>query len=59
MDTLENLAIAEPLCAKILALNAINKIDPEREEKYKVLGLTIPPASELCFWIGEGGYVMC
>jgi GNAT superfamily N-acetyltransferase len=45
MDTVENLAISEPLCAKTLALNAINKDDPEREEKYKALGLTIPPAS--------------
>ena len=45
MDTVENLAISEPLCAKTLALNAINKDDPDREEKYKALGLTIPPAS--------------
>jgi GNAT superfamily N-acetyltransferase len=52
MDTVENLAISEPLCAKTLALNAINKDDPEREENYKALGLAIPPAS--CFWIEEG-----
>lgn len=45
MDTVENLAISEPLCAKSLGLNAINKNDPGREEKYKALGLTIPPAS--------------
>jgi GNAT superfamily N-acetyltransferase len=45
MDTIENLAISEPLCAKTLGLNAISKDDPEREEKYKALGLTIPPAS--------------
>ena len=45
MDTVESLAISEPLCAKTLALNAINKDDPDREEKYKALGLTIPPAS--------------
>jgi len=45
MDTIENLAISEPLCAKILVLNAINKEDPDMEEKYKALGLTIPPAS--------------
>jgi GNAT superfamily N-acetyltransferase len=45
MDTIENLAISEPLCAKTLALNAINKDDPGREEKYKALGLTIPLAS--------------
>ncbi|KAI9740026.1 MAG: hypothetical protein M1818_004777 [Claussenomyces sp. TS43310] len=45
MDTVENLAISEPLCAKTLAMNAINKDDPDREEKYKALGLTIPPAS--------------
>jgi GNAT superfamily N-acetyltransferase len=43
MDTVEDLAILEPLCAKTLALNTINKDDPEREEKYKALGLTIPP----------------
>lgn len=45
MDTVENLAISEPLYAKILGMNAINKIDPEREEKYKALGMTIPPVS--------------
>jgi GNAT superfamily N-acetyltransferase len=45
MDTVENIAISEPLCAKTLAMNAINKDDPEREEKYKALGLTIPLAS--------------
>ena len=45
MDTIENLAISEPLCAKTLGLNAINKDDPGREEKYEALGLTIPPAS--------------
>lgn len=44
MDFVESLAISEPLCAKILGLNAISKDDPEREEKYKALGLTIPPA---------------
>lgn len=54
MDTIENLAISEPLNAKSLALNAINKDDPNRVEKYKALGLQIPPASnstlkkELC-----------
>jgi GNAT superfamily N-acetyltransferase len=52
MDTVEQLAISEPLCAKILGLNAINKDDPGREEKYRALGITIPPAS--CFWIEEG-----
>ena len=45
LDTIENLAISEPLCAKTLAMNAINKDDPEREEKYKALGLIIPQAS--------------
>jgi GNAT superfamily N-acetyltransferase len=45
MDTVENLAISEPLCAKTLGLNAINKDDSDMEEKYRALGLTIPPAS--------------
>lgn len=45
MDTVENLAISEPLCAKTLGMNAINKFDPEMEEKYKALGLVIPPVS--------------
>ena len=45
MDMIENLAISEPLCARTLALNAINKDDPESEEKYRALGVTIPPAS--------------
>ncbi|KAK6613075.1 hypothetical protein H4I95_01419 [Botrytis cinerea] len=39
MDTIENIAISEPLCAKTLGLNAINKVDPGREEKYKALNL--------------------
>jgi hypothetical protein len=43
LDTIESTATSKPLCAKVLALNAINKVDPEREEKYKALGLTIPP----------------
>ena len=43
MDTVESLATSEPLCAKVLAMNAINKDDPGREEKYKALGLSIPP----------------
>lgn len=43
MDTIENVAVSEPLCAKVLGLNAINKVDPDREEKYKALGLIIPP----------------
>ncbi|KIN07176.1 hypothetical protein OIDMADRAFT_16018 [Oidiodendron maius Zn] len=55
MDTVENLAISEPLCAKTLALNAINKDDPEREEKYKALGLTIPPFSNQ-EWYSRRGY---
>ena len=46
MDTIENLATSEPLCAKTLGLNAINKDDPERDEKYTALGLIIPPASD-------------
>lgn len=45
MDTIENLAISAPLFAKTLALDAISKVDPEREEKYKALGLTIPLVS--------------
>ncbi|TVY44296.1 hypothetical protein LSUB1_G001334 [Lachnellula subtilissima] len=46
MDTVENLATSEPLCAKILALNAITTDDPETVEKYKALGLEIPKASD-------------
>lgn len=42
MDTIEDLAISEPLCAKTLALNAISKDDPERQEKYAALGLVVP-----------------
>jgi hypothetical protein len=45
MDTVESLAISEPLCAKVLGLNAINKDDPEREEKHKALGIVMPRAS--------------
>ncbi|KAI9648542.1 hypothetical protein NHQ30_003178 [Ciborinia camelliae] len=46
MDTVENLAISEPLYAKTLGMNAINKVDPVREEKYKALDLVIPPVSK-------------
>ena len=45
MDTVESIAISEPLNAKILGLNAINKVDEDREEKYKALGLVIPEVS--------------
>jgi len=55
MDTVENIAISEPLCAKSLGLNAINKNDPGREEKYKALGLTIPPFSNQ-EWYERRGY---
>lgn len=47
MDTLESIASNEPLNAKVLGLNAINKVDEDREEKYKALGLVIPPVSLL------------
>ncbi|ESZ98758.1 hypothetical protein SBOR_0864 [Sclerotinia borealis F-4128] len=55
MDTVENLAISNPLYAKTLGLNAINKVDPEREEKYKVLDLVIPPFSNQ-EWYERRGY---
>ena len=47
MDTVEGMAISEPLNARVLALNAICKVDGEREEKYGALGLVIPPVSIL------------
>ncbi|CZR55211.1 uncharacterized protein PAC_05098 [Phialocephala subalpina] len=55
MNTIENIAISEPLCAKVLALNAINKVDNEREEKYKALGLVIPEFSNQ-EWYERRGY---
>jgi GNAT superfamily N-acetyltransferase len=45
MDTVENMAISEPLNARVLGLNAICAEDGEREEKYAALGLPIPPVS--------------
>lgn len=54
MDTVENLAISKPLYAKALGMNAINKFDPEREEKYKALDLIIPPVSD--FVLGCNGH---
>lgn len=45
LDTIESIATSEPLNAKTLAMNAINKHDPKREEKYEALGLPIPPVS--------------
>jgi hypothetical protein len=47
MDAVEGMAISEPLNARVLALNAICKVDGEREEKYGALGLVIPPVSIL------------
>ncbi|KAF5868602.1 uncharacterized protein Bfra_012249 [Botrytis fragariae] len=55
IDTIENIAISEPLCAKTLGMNAINKVDPEREEKYKALDLVIPPFSNQD-WYERRGY---
>ncbi|KUJ14699.1 uncharacterized protein LY89DRAFT_720181 [Mollisia scopiformis] len=55
MDTVENIAISPPLNAKVLGLNAINKVEPGREEKYKALGLTIPPFSNQ-EWYERRGY---
>ncbi|KAJ8066630.1 hypothetical protein OCU04_005678 [Sclerotinia nivalis] len=55
MDTVENLAICEPLCASTLGLNTIDKVDPGREEKYKALGLVIPPFSNQ-EWYERRGY---
>lgn len=49
MDMVENLAISAPLFAKTLALNAICKIDPEREEKYRALGIVLPLVSNSLF----------
>ena len=54
MDTAERIATSEPLNARILGLNAINKVDPDCEEKYKALNLPIPPVrSNLLFprWV--------
>jgi hypothetical protein len=47
LDTIENIATSEPLNARTLAMNAINKHDPGREEKYEALGLPIPPVSRV------------
>jgi len=57
MDAVEGMAISEPLDARVLALNAICKVDGEREEKYGALGLVIPPVSILreTGMRGEGG----
>ncbi|RAL67887.1 hypothetical protein DID88_008612 [Monilinia fructigena] len=55
MDTVENLAISKPLYAKTLGMNAIDKFDPEREEKYKALDLIIPPFSNQ-EWYERRGY---
>ncbi|KAH7403706.1 hypothetical protein BKA64DRAFT_722394 [Cadophora sp. MPI-SDFR-AT-0126] len=55
MDTVERIATSEPLNAKMLGLNAINKVDPGREEKYEALKLPIPPFSNQG-WYERRGY---
>jgi hypothetical protein len=42
LDMIESIAIGEPLCAKVLAMNAINKDDPDRGVKHKALGIPLP-----------------
>lgn len=42
MDTAERIATSEPLNARMLGLNAINKVDPDCQEKYDALNLPIP-----------------
>lgn len=42
LDAVENLATAEPLRARILALSATSKIDSD-SEKYAALNMPIPP----------------
>ncbi|KAG4419632.1 hypothetical protein IFR04_007229 [Cadophora malorum] len=55
MDTAERIATSEPLNARLLGLNAINKEDPDCEEKYKALNLPIPPFSNQD-WYERRGY---
>jgi GNAT superfamily N-acetyltransferase len=45
MDTVESIAISEPLNAKVLGLNSINKVDEGREPKYEALGIVLPLVS--------------
>ena len=49
MDTAERIATSEPLNARLLGLNAINKEDPDCEEKYKALNLPIPPVRQAIY----------
>ncbi|KAE9381843.1 hypothetical protein N431DRAFT_320565 [Stipitochalara longipes BDJ] len=55
MDTVESIAISEPLNARVLGLNAISKVDEGREAKYEALGLTIPLFSNQ-EWYERRGY---
>ncbi|PVH78353.1 hypothetical protein DL98DRAFT_516832, partial [Cadophora sp. DSE1049] len=55
MDTAEKIATSEPLNARMLGLNAINKVDPGCEEKYEALKLPIPPFSNQG-WYERRGY---
>ncbi|KAH7304887.1 hypothetical protein BKA65DRAFT_610885 [Rhexocercosporidium sp. MPI-PUGE-AT-0058] len=57
MDTAERIATSEPLNARMLGLNAINKVDVNREEKYEALKLPIPPFSNQG-WYESRGYVV-
>ncbi|KAG4443416.1 hypothetical protein IFR05_001095 [Cadophora sp. M221] len=57
MDTAERIATSEPLNAKMLGLNAINKVDIGSEEKYAALKLPIPPFSNQG-WYERRGYVV-
>ncbi|KAH9210200.1 hypothetical protein DL95DRAFT_343412 [Leptodontidium sp. 2 PMI_412] len=57
MDTAERIATSEPLNARMLGLNAINKVDVGCEEKYEALKLPIPPFSNQG-WYERRGYVV-
>ncbi|KAL2066882.1 hypothetical protein VTL71DRAFT_1306 [Oculimacula yallundae] len=57
MDTAERIATSEPLNARMLGLNAINKVDIGREEKYEALKLPIPHFSNQ-EWYERRGYVV-
>lgn len=57
MDVLEDMASAEPLCAKVLTLRTMSKTFSLNEERIKALGL--PPAPKVCCFLFLSASLFC
>ena len=52
MDTVEHMAISEPLCAKTLALSTVANEYEWREEKWKAMAALGREPPKVCFNVG-------